>query len=514
MDVENSHVLESYRLRAQLAATVHVSKKHMHERDAKAQECVKAKQRYHKMKDEVEIKSICLKNLKSNLVPLQRSVAECSMIYDIMKDERNVMKDLVQTASQHCTELREKTEILKNQFEVLEMSCSDNKRKINQAKKRKHKLLITHDGQHNKLFIMKMHLGDLRERRERQRLDLICLSTSSNRVESDLAQMHKVCTAAVTQRDNINQMLIQRDQEMSSLAERVTQQQDLVRRADIELLVLDEKLRLLTLSRAEKCRQLRRLRALCPAHWSGRSELADLQIELARCQDHRRMLEQRAEDPEAAGRARLLPGCDPTPQQLTKKAEQLELQLVDKESKVLQVCTLIQQLEKCVAETRGQVESTHNEMIVLGKKVNVLQSKISVQRRRMEALVSELAMRHGEALHLEQEVREKEEVLEQSTRRFNEGLEPWPGLEHLWLNKLRQHEESEIERALKEEQEISQASGGVASKAEARPTAYLPLVGRDGYVPHPYGAQAPFKPYPPSAAMRRFRKPKSRPLEI
>ena len=65
-----------------------------------------------------------------------------------------------------------------------------------------------------------------------------------------------------------------------------------------------------------------------------------------------------------------------------------------------------------------------------------------------------------------------------------------------------------------EEQEISEASGGVASKAEVRPTAYLPLVGREGYVPHPYGAQAPFKPYPPSAAMRRFRKPKSRPIEI
>ena len=56
------------------------------------------------------------------------SVAEFSMTYDIMKDERNVLKDCVQTASQQCTERREKTEILKNELEVLEVSCNDTRR--------------------------------------------------------------------------------------------------------------------------------------------------------------------------------------------------------------------------------------------------------------------------------------------------------------------------------------------------------------------------------------------------
>uniref|UniRef100_A0A8C4NCJ3 Coiled-coil domain containing 146 n=1 Tax=Eptatretus burgeri TaxID=7764 RepID=A0A8C4NCJ3_EPTBU len=241
------------------------------------------------IQNDLELLNIKLKTLKGHQSKLmeqehtvQAELQQAITLQRIVEQERAQISGeidqqctLLMHLGQNRLSLTHKTESATEKCAALQAD-----RKLNQAKKRQHELLITHDGLRTKLFIMKMHLGDLQERHERQKQHLMCLSTASNRAESELPKLRKVYTAAVSQRDKINQMLIQRDQEMSSLAEHVTLQQDLVRRADIELLSLDEKQHLLTLSRVEKCRQLHRLHALRPAYWSMRSQVALLQIEV------------------------------------------------------------------------------------------------------------------------------------------------------------------------------------------------------------------------------------------
>ncbi|NWR58517.1 CC146 protein, partial [Bucorvus abyssinicus] len=223
-------------------------------------------------------------------------------------------------------------------------------------------------------------------------------------------------------------------------------------------------------------------------------------------------------DPTNGSRKRDLGGKDPSPPELLKKIEQLEVELVQKEEKLLETDLLYERVSQLTDRIRAAAENGKQDTLLLAKRTNELQKKIRARTQTMMALVAELSMKQALAIKLQQEMRNKEEFLVIVSSRIDQGLPPPKEIENEWLKILRNEKmqkaaaEARAKRAAEEEQ--AAAPGRVHMTAEQRPSAYIPDDEYSLPLPRPYGALAPFKPSEPGSNMRHFRKPTVKPLEI
>ncbi|NXO52055.1 CC146 protein, partial [Aramus guarauna] len=223
-------------------------------------------------------------------------------------------------------------------------------------------------------------------------------------------------------------------------------------------------------------------------------------------------------DPMNETRKRDLGGKDPFPPELLKKIEQLEVELVQKEEKLLETDFLYKHVSRLTDRIRARAEDGKQDTLLLAKRTNELQKKIRDRTQKMMALVAELSMKQSLAIKLQQEMREKEQFLMTVSSRIEQGLPPPKETENEWLKILRNEKmqkaaaEARAKRAAEEEQ--AAVPGSVHVTAEQRPNAYIPDDEYSLPLPRPYGALAPFKPSEPGSNMRHFRKPVVKPIEV
>eukprot|EP00058_Branchiostoma_floridae_P017304 XP_002602792.1 hypothetical protein BRAFLDRAFT_281931 [Branchiostoma floridae] len=194
------------------------------------------------------------------------------------------------------------------------------------------------------------------------------------------------------------------------------------------------------------------------------------------------------------------------------------MRLSEKEEQLLEKDLIFEQITRLSDRVRKKAESGKTDTLNLAKSVNELQGKIKESTRRMMAKVSELSMIQAEALKLQQDVREKEQTLEQAYIRMEQGEAPTEEAAMEWEKLLRtegrRQLESQEKRMAEEEAEHYTIAGGITTTAEPRPNAYIPDDDTELPVPRPYGSLAPFKPQEAGSSMRHIRKPIVKPIEI
>ncbi|NXE08225.1 CC146 protein, partial [Lophotis ruficrista] len=229
-------------------------------------------------------------------------------------------------------------------------------------------------------------------------------------------------------------------------------------------------------------------------------------------------LEEILADPGSKNRKRDLGGKDPSPPELRKKIEQLEVELVQKEKKLLETEALYKHVSQLADRIQATAEDRKQDALLLAKRTNELQKKIKDRSQKIRALVAELSMKQALVVKLQQEMRDKEQFLLTVSSRIDQGLPPPKETENEWLKVLRNEKmqkeaaEARAKRAAEEEQ--AAAPGYIHTTAEQRPATYIPDDECSLPSPRPYGALAPFKPSEPSSNMRHFRKPSVKPIEI
>ncbi|NWU64260.1 CC146 protein, partial [Pterocles burchelli] len=223
-------------------------------------------------------------------------------------------------------------------------------------------------------------------------------------------------------------------------------------------------------------------------------------------------------DPMNETRKRELGGKDPSPPELLKKIEQLEVELVQKEKKLLEMDFLYEHISRLTDSIHAAAQDGKQDMLLLAKRTNELQKKIRDRTQKMMALVAELSMKQALAIRLQEEMRDKELFLMIVSSGIDQGLPPPKETENEWLKVLRNEKmqkeaaEARVKHAAEEEQ--AAAPGCVHTTAEQRPNAYIPDDEFSLPVPRPYGALAPFKPSELGSNIRHFRKPIVKPIEI
>ncbi|KAM6152574.1 coiled-coil domain-containing protein 146 [Erethizon dorsatum] len=515
---ENKLIKDQETLRNLVFNLVRVIKVKTDEKEQKSKDFMRAKQKYNNLVKEIKAKDLEIRVHKKKRREIHRRLKEFAKLYDAIRNERNKFVNLLHKAHQKVNEIRERHKMSLNELEILRSSAVNQERKLQNSLLKQANNITIRESMQSDVCKIVSKVQEMKEKKEEQLNKLDRLAHMITGIEEEMVQLRKKYEKAVQQRNESGIQLIEREEEVSIFYEKVDIQEKLKLNGEIEIHILEEKIRFLKLKIAEKQRQIHVSQKLLPVKRALDEELAVLQIQFSQCTDRIKDLEKKFINPEGENRIRLLPGKDLTQEEMIKKLDELELQLAKKEEKLLEKDFIYEQVSRLTDKLCSKTEACKLDTLHLAKKMNGYQRRIKDATEKMMALIAELSMKQALTIELQKEVREKEEFIFSCNSRIEKGLPLNKDIETKWLKVLRDEEMYALAVAEKS-QEFSEAENrqlpnGIYTTAEQRPNAYIPDADATLPLPKPYGALAPFKPSEPGANMRHIRKPVIKPIEI
>ncbi|XP_052644904.1 coiled-coil domain-containing protein 146 isoform X2 [Harpia harpyja] len=487
MSDTDAHMLEEYiaeegrlfkeqeKCRDDLSRLAHLTWLKVEERDQKSRDVQKAQIQLQNIIKKIKRKDLEIREYKKRKRRIQNQLQGTAKMYEVIQNERNKCINLVHAAQQKASEIKNRVKLLGNEIENLRNTVITKERKLQkQHLKNTNNVAITDSLKSDYCKIVQI-MHEMKEKKKQRCLDLERLTNTVTHIEEEIVQLHKKYERAIQEQNDSGLLLRDREEELCILYEKINMQEMLCRNGDIEMQVMDEKIRFLKLKVAEKKRQIKLWFQALPVKNALDAHLVVLQI-------------------------------------------QLEVELVQKEEKLLETDLLYKHISRLTDRIRATAENGKQDTLLLAKRTNELQKKIKDRTQKIMAFVAELSMKQALAIKLQQEVRDKEQFLMTLSSRIDQGLPPPKETENEWLKILRNEKmqkeaaEARAEHAAAEEQ--AAAPSYVHTTAEQRPTAYIPDDEYSLPLPRPYGALAPFKPSEPGSNMRHFRKPVVKPIEI
>uniref|UniRef100_A0A8C4MD84 Coiled-coil domain containing 146 n=1 Tax=Equus asinus asinus TaxID=83772 RepID=A0A8C4MD84_EQUAS len=515
---ENKLLKEQENMRDLVFNLVRLTQIKIDEKEQKSKDFLKAQQKYNSIVKEIKAKDLEIRIHRKKKREIHRRLREFAKLYDTIRNERNKLVNLLHKAHQKVNEIKERHKMILNELEILRNSAVTQERKLQNSMLKHANNVTIRQSMQNDVCKIVARLQEMKEKKEARLNNIDRLANMITMIEEEMVQLRKKYEKAVQHRNESGVQLIEREEEVCIFYEKVNIQEKMKLNGEIEIHVLEEKIRFLKLKIAEKQRQIHVTRKLLPAKQSLDADLAVLQIQFSQCTDKIKDLEKRFVNPESENRTRFLPGKDMTEEEMVKKLDELALQLAKKEEKLLEKDFIYEEVSRLTDRLSSKTQACKQDTLLLAKKMNGYRKKIKDATEKMMALVAELSMKQALAIELQKEVREKEEFIFSCNSRIEKGLPLNKEIEREWLKVLRDEEMYALAIAEKSreflEADNRQLPDGVYTTAEPRPNAYIPEAEATLPLPKPYGALAPFKPSEPGANMRHIRKPVIKPIEI
>uniref|UniRef100_A0A7N9IBL6 Coiled-coil domain containing 146 n=1 Tax=Macaca fascicularis TaxID=9541 RepID=A0A7N9IBL6_MACFA len=475
-------------------------------------------QKYTNIVKEIKAKDLEIRIHKKKKCEIYRRLKEFAKLYDTIRNERNKFVNLLHKAHQKVNEIKERHKMSLNELEILRNSAVSQERKLQNSMLKHANNVTIRESMQNDVRKIASKLQEMKEKKEAQLNNIDRLANMITMIEEEMVQLRKRYEKAVQHRNESGVQLIEREEEVCIFYEKINIQEKMKLNGEIEIHLLEEKIRFLKLKIAEKQRQICVTQKLLPAKRSLDADLAVLQIQFSQCTDRIKDLEKQFIKPDGENRARFLPGKDLTEKEMIKKLDKLELQLAKKEEKLLEKDFIYEQVSRLTDRLCSKTQDCKQDTLLLAKKMNGYQRRIKNATEKMMAVVAELSMKQALTIELQKEVREKEDFIFTCNSRIEKGLPLNKEIEKEWLKVLRDEEMHALALAEKSQEFLEadnrQMPNGVYTTAEQRPNAYIPEAEATLPLPKPYGALAPFKPSEPGANMRHIRKPIIKPIEI
>ncbi|XP_063497602.1 coiled-coil domain-containing protein 146 isoform X3 [Symphalangus syndactylus] len=515
---ENKLLKEQENMKELVFNLVRMTQIKIDEKEQKSKDFLKAQQKYTNIVKEMKAKDLEIRIHKKKKCEIYRRLREFAKLYDTIRNERNKFVNLLHKAHQKVNEIKERHKMSLNELEILRNSAVSQERKLQNSMLKHTNNVTIRESMQNDVRKIVSKLQEMKEKKEAQLNNIDRLANMITMIEEEMVQLRKRYEKAVQHRNESGVQLIEREEEICIFYEKINIQEKMKLNGEIEIHLLEEKIRFLKIKIAEKQRQIRVTQKLLPAKRSLDADLAVLQIQFSQCTDRIKDLEKQFVKPDGENRARFLPGKDLTEKEMIKKLDKLELQLAKKEEKLLEKDFIYEQVSRLTDRLCSKTQDCKQDTLLLAKKMNGYQRRIKNATEKMMALVAELSMKQALTIELQKEVREKEDFIFTCNSRIEKGLPLNKEIEKEWLKVLRDEEMHALAIAEKSreflEADIRQLPSGVYTTAEQRPNAYIPEADATLPLPKPYGALAPFKPSEPGANMRHIRKPVIKPIEI
>lgn len=476
------------------------------QRDIKARESARVELKQKDARQHVRMKELVILDLTKRCNELSNRLKEFSALYEVVKNERNKYVNLIQSSTQALAEMREKIRILNNEAEILRNESSSKDKALAKEKN-------SHQNAQNQRDSLRQDMNKLlseyRQRQgvvEQQIQEIDKLNLVINNLEKDMLELKSRYERAVEERNATGVQLIDRNDELCILYERSNQQQDAMKKGELELRRREDEVRLVRLQMEELQRQYSAAEKRLPEIEVCKQQITSLEDELLAERQQTEVLSSQLEDPQNVERWRPLDGEDPTIDQLISKSRVLEDRLDSKREQLLEKELILEEVTTLTERLRAQALGRKDSAKSLADDLNSLQGKIRDTTKKMLASVSELSMYQATALRLQQEKTLREKALEEARWRHDHGEAPTEeAIKEFNRDERRRLHDAEV--AMRREE----AEEGLQSTAEPRPTAYIP---DDIGIPKPYGNLAPFKPSELGSSMRHIRPPNPKPIEI
>uniref|UniRef100_A0A3B1ILD9 Coiled-coil domain containing 146 n=1 Tax=Astyanax mexicanus TaxID=7994 RepID=A0A3B1ILD9_ASTMX len=407
------------------------------ERNQKSRELLKARVRYNRISEDIRGKQLQVQDHKKQHQQIQSRLGMLAKMYSVIKAERNKCVNLNQIATQKTSEMMEKLKILESEYEIQRTTAVGRNRLLQKSRLKQAQSSTLRDSLRNDISKEAWMLEEMRCKRDEQRVNISKLAHLINSQEHQLLHIHKSHETAVKNRNEQRVQLLEREEELCIFYEKVNGQESLIQERNLEIEALEEEIHSLRMLITEERRQIDLCQKQVPCKKAMEEEIALLQIQLSECRDRVLSLDKTLEDHATEKQARELSGEDPSYAELIKITEQLEVRLAEKEARLLENELAYEQVTRLCQQSRTKVESAKEDSLTLAKKVNEFQRCIRDCDNKLKAAAAELAMEKAQALHLQQDLREKELQLDLCHTRLEQGLPPSESIEEEWQRCLR-----------------------------------------------------------------------------
>ncbi|KFP88038.1 PREDICTED: coiled-coil domain-containing protein 146 [Apaloderma vittatum] len=509
---------EQEKCRDELSRLARLTRIKIEEREQKSRDVQKAQIQLQNTIKEIKRKDLEITDRKKRRKAIKKELRGFTKIFEVIQNEKNKCVRLVHAAQQKASEIKNRVKLLGNELKNLRNTVVTMERKLlKQLVKNTNDVAVMDSLKSDYRKIVQI-MHEMNEQKKQRCVELERLTSRVTHIEEEMVQLRKIYEKAIQQHNESGLLLRDREEEICILCEKINMQEMLLRSGDIEMQAMDEKIRLLKLKVAERKRQIKLCFRALPVKNALDAHLVELQIQYSQCKDRIKQMEKIFADPANESRKRELGGKNPSPPELLKKIEQLEVELVQKEEKLLETDFLYKHVSQLTDRICAAAEKGKQDMLLLAKRTSKLQKMVKDRTQKMMALVAELSMQQALAIKLQQEMRDKEQFLMTISSRVDQGLPPPKEIENQWLKTLRnekmQKEAAEARAKHAAEEEQAAAPGCIHTTGDRRPSVYIPDDECSLPLPRPYGALAPFKPSEPGSNMRHFRKPIVKPIEV
>ena len=227
---------------------------------------------------------------------------------------------------------------------------------------------------------------------EQQIQEIDKLNLVINNLEKEMLDLKSKYEKAVEERNVTGVQLIDRNDELCILYERSNQQQEGLKRGELELRRREEEARMLKIQIEELRRQYQAAVKRVPdiaKHEKRIVELEEVLVEERHLTDE---LSAKLEDPGNTDRWRPLDGEDASIEQLISKARVLEERLDVKREQLLEKELILEEVTSLTERLKQQAVTRKDSSKTLADELNSLQSRIRDTTKKMLASVSELSM--------------------------------------------------------------------------------------------------------------------------
>lgn len=362
------------------------------QRDIKGREMVRIESKEKEGKHQVRLKELVILDLTKRCNELSNRLKEFSALYEVVKNERNRYVNMIQSSAQALAEVREKIRILHNEVEIL-----GNERTAKDIALTKE--INSHSQAQNQRDSLRQDLNRLlSEYRGKQSIveqqiqEIDKLNVVINNLEKDMLHLKTKFEHAVEERNVTGVQLIDRNDELCILYERSNQQQEALRRGEIETIKKEEELRMIKIQFDELKRHYTVAKNRVPEVEANRFKLMRLEEELTNERKNTEEVSSKLEDPQNLERWRPLDGNDPDIEQLAAKIKVLEDRLDSKREQQLEKELVLEEVTALTEKLRNQAMTKRDAAKVLADQLNELQNKIRDVTKKMLASVSELSM--------------------------------------------------------------------------------------------------------------------------
>ncbi|KAA3673404.1 uncharacterized protein DEA37_0004416 [Paragonimus westermani] len=367
-------------------------------------EYTSARLHHERLMEDLVAKNKTLQEAQKVLDELGAKLADVSALYSKMKLERNKCVSLLQASVKLALDTRERLRMHMNEAEIIIFRLQRHDKGLAQERSLYGSAIVQRDYKRNELCKMAHLQAEQLARREQIRRSIHCINRIFNQTEAETLSVKKAKERSAHIRNERALLLIERNQEVYILQQRIDAQDVAGRAAQQTLSMLDEEHECLNRYHNHLVRYIEVVKNMLPTHKKLTAELQGLihlligsRMELAR-------LTELAEDPDVPGRLRLLGGKDPSQHELWITLGRLERRMAAKEEDMAEKNLTYEAVCRLVDGLQVRATASKDDTLTLAMEVNKVKHRLVQLRDYMKTMYAELVVCGAERNTLKEQV--------------------------------------------------------------------------------------------------------------